>query len=351
MTPVSKAHSLGTVGYIDAPQTNMAVRRFQSNTNFLAPFLAPMQPVLKPTGQYWAWKMGDLNRDEMESRGPSAPPKVGSFNSVLQNFSTDARSLAFDLNAARAAAADVEIDPETMIPNALAYKALLHAERRLSSAFFASGKWHRTVTGAASTGTDNGTTQNVLYLDDAGQDPIEFFGAEIQKQGKLTGFEPVGLAFGRRLWHKVRNHAKVRATLTSGSTPVVRNRPASLDEMASLLELGWCGVSKAIHNTALEGETPSNDYIVPQDAALLYFAPTVGEENASAQMVPNGDKPSALARFVWNGVASDQGIQIRSYPEPNAGPGGSHRHVIDVYNGYGVVTPEMGTLFLGMVKP
>jgi hypothetical protein len=120
--------------------------------------------------------------------------------------------------------------------------------------------------------------------------------------------------------------------------------------MAALLELQWCGVSKAIYNTSLEGETATNQLIVPSDAALLYFAPGAGAKDADAQMNINAAQPSALARFVYEGVAMD-GMQIRSYPDQNAGPGGSMRSVIDVYHGYGVVTKEMGTLFTGMVTP
>ena len=39
---------------------------------------------------------------------------------------------------------------------------------------------------------------------------------------------------------------------------MVEARPATLTQMAALLELKWCGVSKAIYNTSLEGEAATN---------------------------------------------------------------------------------------------
>src|ERR1044071_2383333 len=147
--------------YVDIPHTGIAVRRFQTATNFLAPFLAPRQVVKKPTGLYTVWRMGDLNPDELPLRGPSAPPATSSFNRDLATYKTDARSLAYDLNAAAQAATDVDSDPSVIIPMALAYKALISAEIRVANTFFTSTAWYRTVTGVASgasPGADGATT-------------------------------------------------------------------------------------------------------------------------------------------------------------------------------------------------
>lgn len=339
--------------YVDVPQTGIAVRRFQTATNFLAPFLAPRQPVKKPSGLYTVWRMSDLNRDELQPRGPSAPPATSAFNRDLATYKTDARSLAYDLNAATAAASDVDSDPEVVIPMALAYKALISSEIRVANTFFVSGAWYRTVTGVASgetPGTDGAATGTRRYVDDDSVDPVKMLMDEIRRQGLLTGQDPIAMAFGRKFWNGLRNNAKVRASLVQGATPVIQQRAATLAQMAALLELQWCGVSKAVYNASLEGETVTNQLIVPSDSALLYFAPGAGGMDVDAQMNVGADQPSALARFVWEGVAMD-GMQVRRYPDQNAGPGGSMRSVIDVYHGYGVVTKEMGTLFTGMVNP
>ncbi|TMQ14248.1 MAG: hypothetical protein E6J90_27205 [Deltaproteobacteria bacterium] len=339
--------------YVDYPQTGIAVRRFQTDTNFLAPFIAPRQVVKKPSGLYTVWRMSDLNRDELKARGPSAAPATGAFNRDLATFTTDARSLAYDLNAAAQAGSDIDSDPETVIPMALGYKLLISAELRVASTFFVPGAWYRVVTGtggAEAPGAEGSAAGTRRYVDDAALDPVTMIGDEIRRQGLLTGQDPIAMVFGRRFWHGLRNNPKVRAQLVTGTTPVIQQRPASLEQMAMLLELQWCGVSKAIYNTSLENEQPSNRLIIPADSALLYFAPGAGGKDVDAQLNVGVEQPSALARFVWEGVAMD-GVQVRRFPDQNAGPGGSMRSVIDVYHGYGVVAKEMGTLFQSMVTP
>jgi hypothetical protein len=341
--------------YVDVPQTGMAVRRFQTARNFIAPFLAPRKLVKKPSGLYTVWRMADLNRDELVSRGPSAPPTTSAFNRDLVPFKTDVRSLAFDLNAAQAAAADDDSDPEQMIPLALGYKALIGAELRVAQTFFQPNAWYRVVTGAAqdAIGADGSPVGQRKFFDDPTTDPVTAIGDEIRMQGLLTGQDPIAMVFGRRLWHFLRNHPKVRAALVSTTIPVIQARPATLEQMAALLELEWIGVSKAIYNTALENEAPTNRLIVPPNDALLYFAPSPGSLDADPAMSVESNVPTAaLVKLVWNGVSGValDGIQVRTFPDPNAGPGGSMRSVIDVYNGYQVVTREMGTLFRNMVS-
>jgi len=340
--------------YVDAIQTGVAVRRFQTEANFIAPFLAPVQRVVKPSGLYTVWSMADFNRNEMEARGPTAPPKVGSFDRGTQRFDTDAQTLAYDLNDAAMAASDIDSNPETMIPRALAYKALISAEFRAAKAFFAPGvtsPWYRTVTGGAADAINAGGTTGVRkFVDDATNDPVAWVANERSQQGKRTGQKPNAMVFGDTFWQKLRNHPLIRATLTTGSFPVVRNQMASLADVAGLLELQYVGVSSAILNTALPGLAATNAYIVPEDGALLYWAPGAGSADGSADLNIGVDEPAAMARFVWTTMAPN-GMQIRKYREENAGPGGSMRSVLDMYMGYGIVTADMGTLFRAMVAP
>ncbi len=332
--------------YVDVPQTGVAVRRLQSDADFIAMQLARPLIVNKPTGQYTVWNMADLNRDEMTVRGQTARPRSGAFNRSLANFTTDARSLAYELNDAAVAAADIDSNPEVMIPRVLAYKALLHSEIRCATAFFSDTSWFRLVTGAASNSVTQGATSTRLYWNDPLADPIADLLEEIAFQGLLTGKEPNAVVFGRLLWQKIRVHPKVRAQLLYGTFPVIANRPAELDQIASLLGVESCMVSRAIQNTALEGLAATNARIIPESHALLYYRTPGG---VTPGLVANNDEPSAMARFVWNGVASGEGVQIRRVRDEKAGPGGSWSSIMDVYNGYGVVTNTMGTLFKNMV--
>lgn len=354
VTQIRKSDFLPGSLYVDVPQTGVAVRRFQSDTNFLAPFMCPRVIVKKPIGKYTIVNMADLNRDEMAVRGPTAAANKSAWSYSLADYTTDARSLAYDLNDAAVAASDVERNPAILVPRVLAYKALIHTERRLASTFFTSSAWYRTVTGAGSdSGTEGTTTMNREWWSDSASDPVTAITEEMRIQAKLTGRKPTGLAMGSKVFQVLRNHPKVKAQITSTISPGITlgmPRPAGIDELAKLLGLQWCGVSEAIYNTAVEAEAASNSYIVNETDCLLFFSATAGEKDGDGMMTVESDEPTALARFVWNGVASDEGIQIRTFRDEKAGPGGSTSSVIDVYNGFGVVTSQCGTYFSGIVQ-
>ena len=350
--------------YVDVPQTGVAVRRIQSDMRFVSNRMVPKLIVTKPSGLYPAIVMGDLNRDEMEQRGPTSDAAKSGWRTLMQRFDTDARSLEYDLNDAAQAASDVEQNPEILIPRILAYKALLHMERRMAAAYFTSSAWYRTVTGAGSdSGSEGTTTMNRLYFDDSSADVVEALTAEVKIIGKLTGSEAtdIGLTLGATLWHKIRNSAKIKSQIVGlaggaiGNAVIAMARPAELPEFARLLGIGYCAVSSAIFNSALKTSTATdaatNTYIVPENDALLYVNPYAGQMDGDAGMQMQSDKPAAFARCVWNGVASGDGVQIRRFRDEKAGPGGSWASVIDVYQGFVVVTKECGTYLTGMVTP
>lgn len=353
--------------YVDRPATGVAVRRMQADMRFVASRMVPKLVVNKQSGLYPAIVMGDLNRDEMDVRGPTANAAKAGWRNVMQRFDTDARSLEYDANDAEVAASDVEQNPEILIPRILAYKANLHRERRLAKAYFTitagvNQAWYRTVTGAVATDANIGTTaMNRLYFDDPTADVVEAITREAQLLAMLSGAEPtdMGLTLGATLWHKIRNSPKVKSQIVGlaggaiGNAIIGMARPAELPEFARLCGIGTCLVSSAIFNSALKTATATdpatNQYIVPQSDGLLYVNPYAGQEDADAGINLSSDTPAAFARPVWNGVASADGVQIRKFRREEAGPGGSWANVIDVYQGFVVVTKECGVSFTGMV--
>jgi hypothetical protein len=345
--------------YVDVPQTGVAVRRMQSDLKFVAARMVPMLKVNKPSGLYPVIVSGDLNRDEMEARGPGAPAQKAGWRRQMKNFATDARSLAYDLNDAEQAAADVETNPEIWIPRVLGYKALLHLELRLKNKFFVGGVWERNITGGgadANLGTNNVTR---LYMDNTNADPIEAFNDEIRRLMLRTGCGrmDICLTLGNLLWHKIRNHAKVKSQIVGlaggaiGNAVVAMARQATADEFANLLGIRQVLVGEAMYNAALMTSdvtaAPNNTAIIPEEDALLYVNPF----DADAGMSPDNEQPAAFCRPVWSGVAgaNNQGVQIRKFRDEKAGPSGSWSHVIDVYYGLETVTAEAAVRFTDML--
>lgn len=353
VSPIRKSDFAPGSLYVDVPQTGVAVRRMQTDDRFIAMQMVPRCVVKKPSGLYTVVNMADLNRDEMAVRGPTSQAQSAAWSYSTAPYATDARSLKYDANDAAIAASDVERNPDVIIPRVLAYKAMIHLERRVSQTFFTSSAWYRTVTGAGTDSGSEGTTaMNRDYWSDSASDPVNAITEEIRIQSKLTGQKPTGLALGSKVWQVLRNHSKVKAQITSTIAPGITlgmPRQAELPEMAKLLGLKWVGVSEGIYNTSLENEAATNSYIVPETDALLFYSETAGEEG-DAMMTVESDTPSAFARFVWDALAGGEGVQIRKFRDERIGPGGSTTSVIDVYNGFGVITKECGTYFTGIVQ-
>jgi hypothetical protein len=347
--------------YVDVPQTGVAVRRIQRDTKFVAMRMIPKLVVLKPSGLYPTIVSADLNRDEMDVRGPNSPAPKGGWRRVMKNFSTDARSLRYDLNDAEAAGADVETNPEILIPRVLGYKALLHMERRMVAKFMAAGVWERNVTGAGADANLDTVNPSRLYMDNAAADPIEAFADEIRRLCLRVGCDPmdIGLTLGNKLWHKIRNNAKVKSQIVGlaggpiGNAIIGMGRQAAAPEFAALLGIKEVLVGTAIYNSkdmsSNPADLPTNTAIVPEEDALLYVNPYTGEEGASPLMTLDSEQPAAFCRPVWNGVASGEGVQVRKVRDEHAGPGGSWAHVIDVYNGFEVVSTEAAVRFTDML--
>lgn len=346
--------STNTQGYVDVPLTNAAIQNFQSLAGFTAPKVAPRLIVNKPSGLIHGWKMEDFNRDELTERGPNGRAGVATFGTKDINFAVSNKSLAYKLSELEKKTADVVIDPSRMVPKALALKAAISAERMMWAQFGDSTKWWRTVTGVSGAATRNrgASTGQATKFSDQTVDPLKAIAEEIEDQSLQSGLVPTGILFGASTWTQLRYHTSVRAALSSGTTPVVRNKPASEMEMAALLEVPWVGVSKAIYNTAYQNEAPTNARIVDANSMLIFYRggspdPTALSDDDAG--LYDGQSPVAMVRNVYAEMAgNNDGLRIRVLRDELAGVGGSDHWEMDELHSYLVLTKEMGTLFSAM---
>ena len=337
--------------YTDAVLTRAAVANFQKDARFVAAKAFPRMVVDKPSGLYDKVKTADLNRDEMEKRGPNSTAAVSKVGYEQATYSVPIESIAYELNDTARKAANVSRDPSKIIPRILALKASIRLERMLAQKFMtlATSPWYRTVTGGASDSVSAGASSTRKYFNSTSTDLVKAVLDEASEMSDNCGQDPDAMLFSRDAWIAFRTNDSVLAALTVAGVPVSRNRPATTQEVASLLELSYVGVSKATYNTQPYGIDPSNTEIVPAGCALLYFR-GAGKNEDPGEWVD--EMPVAGACQVWRDGANGnpEGIRIRKFRDEKAGSGASDHSEMDTFRDYGVVTPELGTFFTGMVQ-
>lgn len=344
--------------YTDAVLTRAAVALFQKDRRFVAAKAFKRMIVDKPSGLYDKVKPGDINRDEMQARGTNSRAGVTQVGFTQSQYSVPIESLAYDLNDVAQKASNVTRDPSKLIPILLALKAKIRLERMLAAKFMtlATNPWYRTITGGASDAVTAGASSTRKYFNDSSTDLVAAILYEKGHMSDIAGDEADAMLFARDSWNAFRTNDSVIAALNVAGVPVSRNRPATRMEVASLLELSWVGVSKATRNTQPYGIDPSNEKIIPAGTALLYVRGTGSDSDEDTTWVDdpgewNDAMPVAGACQVWkDGAGNSEGLRIRRFRDEFAGSGGSDHSEMDTFRDYGTVTPEMGTLFTGMVN-
>lgn len=335
--------------YTDAVLTRAAVANFQKDARFVAAKAFPRMIVDKPSGLYDKVKTGDLNRDEMEKRGPNSTAAVSKIGYEQAQYSVPTESIAYELNDTARKAANVSRDPSKIIPRVLALKASIRLERMLAQKFLtlATNPWYRTITGGASDSVTAGPASTRKYFNSTSTDLVAAILQEASEMSDNCGQDPDAMLFSRDAWIAFRTNDSVLAALTVAGVPVSRNRPATMQEVASLLELSYVGVSKATYNTALANLDESNAKIVPAGTALLYVRGSDGDDPGEW----TDEMPVAGACQVWaDGAGNREGLRIRRFRNEMAGSGGSDRSEMDTFRDYGTVNAKMGTFFTGMVS-
>ena len=338
--------------------TRQALEYFQTDTRFTSVLDVPTIKVDVPSGKLAIVNQDDINRDEVMLRAQQhSEAEKGTLGFNYVDYSTDARALEYDVSAAIQAqvAGEVGTSLNQLVPRVLALKGNIHTETRFA-ALWTSGSWYRTVTGAASDSASEGTTaMNRAYWNDPTKDPIPGLRAEKRIFLLRAGMMPTHLRLGYRAFEALAAHPLVRAQVAlmvvGGNAIAAQTLIANEMQLSQLLGLK-VSVASGIKNTAKEGLTATNEFIIDQNDALMTFD-TPGEFSATAGVdggppVVNMAQPVGFARVIWTGIGP-AGFQIRSFPRPEIGAGGSMAHVLDIFNGFVIINSKFGTFFNNMM--
>jgi len=290
--------------HVDSALTNMSIAYIQKQTNFIAAQVFPLVPVDSQSDVYFTFDRGDFNRDEARERAPGTESAGGGFKITNdQTFRCPVTAFHFDIDRQKLKNADRIINLERSAVQFVTTKLLIRRELDWVNKYFKTGVWTAGELAGVSSSPTPGTS--VLHWSDAASDPI---GDISRAKGAIlqnTGYEPNLLVLGFEVFEQLRNHPdiieRVKYVQNIGANQTVKVNTSAL---ADLFDVERVLVSKAIQNTAKEGQTDAHSFIAGKHALLCYAAP-----EAAIEM------PSAGYTFTWqryiesqdpNGIGFDQ---------------------------------------------
>lgn len=283
--------------HVDHLLTGISVAYAQSADKFVADRVFPRVPVQQRSGKYATYSKADFLRDEMKYRAPGSISAGGGFRTSTSNYFAEVFAYHVDVDDQTVANATVPFEPVRDATQYVTQKELIKREVAWASSFFTTSIW----TGGKKVAGTNGDLvagTDFTKWNDASSTPIEDVQNQSAEIESATGILPNTLVVNRRVAMALRNHPDIvdRIKYTQG-------QPVGEDIIARLLGVDRVLVAAGVKNNATEGLANSSDFIVGNNALLVYAA------QAPSLMTPSGGYT-----FVWSGYTGAQdGRRIKRF--------------------------------------
>jgi len=330
--------------HVNAPLTNLSIAYLQSANNFVASRVFPNIPVAKQSDAYFIYDRGEFNRDEMKERLPGTESAGGSYDIGNETYYARTRALHKDIPDQVRSNADSPIQLDREATEYVTHKGLINRESLWASNFFIPGDpgdvWTFVLDGATARSPNvdptNGTSNNIVYWNDAASTPIEDIRTMKRYVLESTGFRPNILTFGRVTYDTVIDHPDIVGRMDRGQTtgPAIANQEA----LAALFEVDEILIMDGIKNTTAEGQTASHEFIGGKHALLSY-----------RPITPGLLTPSAGYTFSWTGYlgAGSDGMRIKRFRLENLA---SDRVEIEMSYDQKLISKDLGAFFDNIVQ-
>jgi hypothetical protein len=282
--------------HVDAALTNLSLAYMQDETRFIADRVFTPVPVDKQSDKYFVWSREEIYRDSMEKRAPGNESAGSGFSVSTDTYYSEQWALHKDVPEQLIANADPAADPVAAANRYLAQQAMIRKEREFATTAFATSIWTTDWAGVSA----SPTTDEFLQFDQSGSDPIETVLAAKDAVALLTGYDPVALVVGVDVHRTLKTHSVIKDAVKYTQRAVIRN-----EMIAELFEVDDYLVSRAVYNTAADGDTASYSFALnPKAMLLVYRTPT-----------PAINEPSAGYTFSWTGLmgANAIGGRVKRY--------------------------------------
>jgi hypothetical protein len=320
--------------HIDTALTDISVAYIQDARNYVADRVFPMVPVQHKSDVYFKFSKDDFLRDEVQQRADGQESAGGGFNLTTGSYSALVWGYHKDIGDQVRANQDPAVDIDTTTTKFIMQKQLIRRDAIFCSTYMKTGVWGTDMTGQAA-----GDATHVTYWDDdANGDPFTDISNAQETVLQNTGFEPNVLCLGYPVYKRLKKHPLVIDRIKYTMQADAKNITPGL--LAAAFDIDEVVVSKAVYNTAAEGNTFAGSFIMGKHALLAHRAPAPG------LMIP-----SAGYIFPWEGLTGLNSMGVVVWQERMPGKGrNTVRTDSDMSFDMQVVSSDLGYFFSGVVK-
>lgn len=277
--------------HTNGPLTNIAIAYSQDPANFFASRVFPIVPVKHKSDRFYVWDRADWNRDSAAQVAAGDEYPIGVKRLSSQPYSCDVYKYSEMIADEERDNSDSVLDLDMTSAENVMRKHLIRMDRKFTENFFTTGVWTGSVSGSD-------VAPGAKWDDKSSGDPLEDLRPEIRSLTKKgLSRRNIKLLVGPTVWDAIRDHPVFLDRYEN-----VREALLSEADIAKVLGIGEVVVGESVYNSANEGATAVDNFILGDEGALLvYAAPS-----------PQLNKPSGGYIFSWAGLtgSNNKGIQI-----------------------------------------
>lgn len=280
--------------HVDAALTDFSVAvSFQEQDAFVARRAFPTIPSDKQSDRYYVYDSADLLRSDAQKYSGKGATAGRDFRLSDTPFFIDPWAVHHDVGRHERANADDALDPEEDAAAVVMQDLMIAEDVQFAATAMTTTAWDNSETGST----------NFTQFDDAASTPIETLEGGNTTILQNTGRKANKAVVGYDAWASgLKHHPDILDRIKHTATGVVTE-----DLVANILGLEQVLVAMAVRNTAGEGITGSNSFIVGDDVLLIHAPDNVGRR-----------QPAAGKTFIWTAYGPE-GILTERFEIPEEG--------------------------------
>lgn len=259
--------TLNDVTAVDPVLQNILVGFAQDEMRFAALRAFPAVGVPEKSGTFYKFTQKYWFMDGLAARAAGAGFARGGIGVETDTYDTMQWGKEFPVPQETESANQAPLSLQTAGVRWLAQQSFIRKERAFATDFMKTGVW----------GTDD--NNSATDWDDSSGVPITNVRTASRTISQATGMMANEMVCGEIVYDALLINAQVLGTMQYTNTVTIAAREQLL---AAVLGLSAIHVSRAIYNTANEGQTASYSPIIDDDALIYYNNPTAGVFDATA---------------------------------------------------------------------